>query len=286
MQDSIEGLLKSMSDNAMSPNTIRAYRADLTGFAEWNRSNLRIANLHNMPFLSMAALEKQAKNYLNYLRNNCWDQVAPRTLNRKASALRALGKHLGDPGFLSEYRCPKPAKAQPHPLPEGVNGVLEMLLAAPSDRHRALIALCGLSGLRVTEARLVTPSCINQPEMTISIFGKGSKYRTIPLGTTAWHFIKPAWVASVAADQTGDSPLIGRMSDSGARKFLTRVGVKCGFDKKLASHDLRATFATAAYAKTKDLRAVQELLGHASSQTTESYTGISMDAMRAAAGVV
>lgn len=274
---SIEGLLKSLSDNGMSPNTIRAYRSDLKAFLSWAGP---------MPTLKNA--EIVAKQYLNLLRGDGVYKVTPypaTTVRRKISALRAWGRFAGDPNFLSEYRGPKPNKAQPHPLPEGINGVLDMMHAAPTPRHRALVALCGLAGLRVSEARTVTPSAIDAAEMTIKVYGKGSKERVIPMGTTAWHFIEPAWIESVQEDQTGNSPIV-KLSDRGARKFLTKVGCDAGLARRVSSHDLRATFATAAYTKTKDLRAVQELLGHSSSQTTEVYTGINMEAMRAAASVI
>lgn len=162
--------------------------------------------------------------------------------------------------------------------------MLDMLVAAPSEEHKALIALCGLVGLRVSEARTLTPSCIEVDVMEVTVFGKGDKQRTIPLTKAAWHFIQPAWIQSVIRDETGDSPMI-RLSDRGARKFLKEMGFKAGLVREISSHDLRATFATAAYKRTKDIRAVQTLLGHANSSTTEVYTGVEMDAMRAASEI-
>lgn len=271
---SIDQFLKSLSENGLSQNTLRAYRADLTGFLEW-------LNRDHMTHRLIAPLEKEAKIYLNDIRPN----LSPRTVVRKVTALRTYGKFMGELNFLADYRGPKPPKAQPHPIDEGVNGVLDMLAESQSNQHRALLALCGLVGMRVSEARSVMPISIVPSEMEITFQGKGDKWRTIPISHTAWLFIKGAYTDSLVLDQTGMTPLI-KLSDSGARKFITSVAKRAELASPVSSHDLRATFATAAYAKTKDLRAVQELLGHACSSTTELYTGISMEAMRDATTII
>jgi site-specific recombinase XerD len=79
----------------------------------------------------------------------------------------------------------------------------------------------------------------------------------------------------------GDSPLVG-INERHARKVITSLGAKIGLERRISSHDLRATFATAVYDKTMDIRLVQELIGHATSAQTEVYIGVNLDKMREA----
>jgi len=217
-------------------------------------------------------MESLAKDWLQTHR----DTWTPRTMKRKASALRAWARFMGDPKFLAEYRLPKPPRPVPHPVAEGVDGVLDMIVESKTPHHRALIALCGLGGLRVHEALAMTRDDIDWNEGTMLVRGKGSKQRIVPMSPLLQSFIRPAAATP--------GPLVP-LSDRAARAFITRCARRAGMANPVASHDLRSTFLTAAYDKTKDLRAVQELAGHASSETTESYTRISMDAMRAAAAI-
>lgn len=269
--ESIEEFLTTLFANGNSDHTIRAYKADLTGFL-------------NSPLdLSLpvsASLDSRIKLYLT-TNQPTW---SPRTTKRKVSSFRAFGRHHGM-NLLVGYRTPKPPKPIPHPIPEGVDGVLDMLMATDSPEQRALVALCGLCGLRVTEARAITPASLDRHRGIIMVPGKGKKYRTVPLTDTAWAFIKPRIEVLMNYEHLlATTPLV-EYSDRGARLVLKNLAVKAGLSTDLASHDLRATFATAAYNKCKDLRVVQELLGHSSSDTTECYTGVKMDAMRSAAEV-
>lgn len=263
-----------MSENGFSPNTIRAYRSDIVGFLT---SVPGLGGTNTDGTGSLAVTEACAKNYLNINVDN-W---TPRTMKRKASALRAWGRFLGDPKFLSDYRLPKPARPVPHPVPEGVDGILDMIIETKGLHHRALIALCGLGGLRVGEALVVETTDIDWRNGTLLVKGKGNKQRIVPMAPLLQTFLKAAFAAAEAEGRTRLVPI----SDRGARAFITRAGRRASLSAPVSSHDLRSTFLTEAYRKTKDLRAVQELAGHASSETTEGYTGISMDAMRAAAAI-
>lgn len=153
-----------------------------------------------------------------------------------------------------------------------------MLELAKNNRQRALVALCGLAGLRVAEALSVTPMWFNTGDMTLTIRGKGDKTRVVPLSARAWQEIAPA---------VSDAILDGRVTvvdykDRFARTLIRNLGKRAGLRRPVASHDLRATFATAAYDRSLDLRAVQELLGHANSKQTEVYTEVPIHRMRGA----
>ena len=263
--DSIEGLLKSLSENGSSENTIRAYRGDLREFLTW------INRAPGPPAVDLADL---AKIYLTELR----EVKSAKTVKRKASAMNAWARHVGLLPLTKGYRFPTPARQRAHPIPEGVNGVLDMLAVCKNPKEQALVALTGLCGLRVGEAIKVMPQDILLPDKVLHVFGKGSKERDVPIGRVAWNWIEPAFVAAI-----GKSPgtLVG-MKDRAARYAFKRIGARAHLSRDVASHDGRMTFGTAVFDKTKDIRVTQELLGHASPETTMIYTGINEQKMREA----
>lgn len=187
---------------------------------------------------------------------------------------------MGWPGFLHDYMAPRPAKLQAHPLPGGVNDVMDLIDVAANPRKVALVALCGLAGLRVSEALSTDADDVDPDAMVLAVRGKGDAYRVVPISQRAWAFIMPAYTE--ASRSKGNRKLVN-YSDRYARKIITNLGATAILRRPIASHDLRMTFGTAAYNKSKDLRAVQELLGHANASTTEGYIGKSMDEMRDAA---
>lgn len=224
-------------------------------------------------------METSVKKYLTEIRPS----VAPSTLNRKLACYRKFGSYLGFPGFLHDYMAPRPAKLVPHPLPNLANDVMELLEIARTPRKVALIALCGLVGLRISEALSVDASNVDPREMIVTVRGKGDAYRVIPLSQRAWDCIAAAYYAAAASK--GNKRLVN-YSDRYARRLIKNMGAEAILAREIASHDLRMTFGTEAYNKSKDLRAVQELLGHANASTTEGYIGKSMDEMRAAANFI
>lgn len=229
------------------------------------------------PIIPLDDLEDIASSWLNSKRR----EVSPKTLGRRLTAVRALANAL-DMKILENYHAPTPAAPEPHPLPEGVEGVIQMIDACEKDEHRVLIALLGLVGTRLTEARETTPRHFDFRERKLRIYGKGSKERIVPIGDKAWEIILPIVVDAMTQPNL---PII-KMGDRSARDTVTRIGARAGLSRRVASHDLRATFATEAYAKTKNLRAVQMLLGHASSKQTEVYVAVADKSLREAANII
>lgn len=206
--------------------------------------------------------------------------VAPKTTGRRLTSLKSFAAWAGMPaGTFTDVKMPVPAKGAPHPLPEGVAGVRRLIASTGNERKKALIALCGLVGCRVAEALTVLPDhFILDAEPLLKVCGKGDKERIVPVSDEAWGTLcVPVTRAFVA----GGHPVVG-LKDRYARKTITDLGVRAGLARHISSHDLRATFATEVYNKTLDLRLVQELLGHASSQTTELYTAVALAKMREA----
>lgn len=180
--------------------------------------------------------------------------------------------------MFSEYSAPVPPKGDPHPLPEGIEGVRRLIGACRNDSQRALVALCGFVGCRIGEALGAEPSDFNLHNMTFLIHGKGDKDRVVPLSQEALDVILPALTRAFIG---GGVPVVG-FKDRYARRCITKLGLAAGLARHISSHDLRATFATEVYDRTLDIRLVQELLGHASSTTTEVYTAVGDSKMRKA----
>lgn len=254
---SIDNLRSSLSIQGASDETIRAYRSDLTLLLKWLEMN---------PSQELS-LEARVALYLTTHRK-IW---AARTTLRKLTAIRCWAKNEGAPEvFLKDFRTPTPNKQEPHPLPEGIDGVKRMLAVARTPDKRALVALCGLCGLRISEACAVMPEHIDVHKMEMKVVGKGQKTRYVPISASAWEWIRPAMLDAL---QEGTS--VVRVQQRSARASITSMARKAKLRRRVASHDLRATFATTVLDATKDLLAVQQLLGHADPNTTQIYTSVS-----------
>lgn len=264
----IQIFLDHLASNGSSNETLRAYRGDLQGFLDWaDATQLRVPIAWDMLAVSMA-------NYLTEHRA-LW---SARTVQRRLVAFRSWGAFAGAPrSFLGAYRAPVAERPQPHPIPEGVAGVLAMIRATDNPRHRALLALTGLMGLRVSEAVAVRPAHIDIVEMMLTVRGKGDKTRVIPISDSVWKHLKFADDIARARGTT----LVDR-TEAGARRAISRFGMKAGMSRHVKSHDMRATLATALFDKTHDIRLVQEVLGHANPNTTQVYVAVTVDNMRAA----
>lgn len=273
-QGSIALYLNTLTVRGRAENTIRATRGDLTGF------------LDEVGPHPVEEYDDRAAGYLTAHKRD----VAPKTTRRRMGTLRGFGRWLGVERPLSDYRAPTPARQLPHPLKEGVDGVLKMVrYCYDEEDKRTLVGLCGLLGLRVNEAVTVTVGDVNFYERTLTVRGKGDKTRVLPIPDRLFEVILPRIVEVGTTHEVEDQRNAVRLvplHERSARRFITSVAAEAQMSRPVSSHDLRATFATAAYNKCKDLRAVQELLGHSDSKTTEIYTGVTMDSMRNAGSIV
>lgn len=274
-QDSIDQFLSSITVNGGSPNTVKAYGSDLRGL---------LAVTGEMP---LGRLEEPAARWLTDNRST-W---SPKTTSRKATSIKAWARWAGKTDFLSKYRLPDAGRAEPHPIPEGMDGVDRLFEAcdvAPTNigrsissapQRRALVSLTCQIGLRVSEALSVTPASFDHIERTVTVRGKGDKRRVLPVPAVAWPNLVEAIAGAALVAPT--APLLP-WSDRQARRVFTELGAKAGLSRAISSHDGRATFGTHVYRMTNDLRVVQELMGHSSARTTEVYTEVNMNGMRKA----
>lgn len=262
-QETIEVFLDWLKTRGRSSNTVKAYGSDLRVF------------LTEAPeMLSLTTIEDEAMRWLNRHR----EALTPKTTGRRLTALRSFLRFLGIRDPLFEYIAPKPARPQAHPIPEGLDGVKKLLVQCRNDRQCALVALTGMLGLRISEAINVKYSDFNLDEMTLTIRGKGDRTRVIPVDNTTWRFLRDACLESFISNR----PTVVGFKDRFARQLIKNLGIKAQLSRDIASHDLRATFATDLNDRGVNIRLIQELLGHASVKDTQVYTNVTLDQMRQA----
>lgn len=273
--DSIDNFLNTLSGNAFATATVKAYQSDLKMFLQ-ERSLQKI---------SLESFPSQVQLWLNESRKT----LAARTVERRLTSMRAYWKWAtkGTSNLLPDYRLPTALIPEPHPLPNGLHDVYKLLREARTDDHKVLIGLCGLAGLRIAEALAVTSgdfdlTYVGVDKVNLRVRGKGDKMRLVPISPQLWNVLA---VPYLRACRHG-GPLAD-LSDRAARSMVTRLGKRLSLEREISSHDLRMTFGTAVYAKTKDIELVRELLGHADTKTTQRYIEVSMtERHRAVAGLV
>jgi integrase len=146
--------------------------------------------------------------------------------------------------------------------------VNKLILNCVTDEQRFLIACCALEGMRIGEALNITASDFDIADMRIRIYGKGAKVRYVPLSKRAEKHIIPHLV--IRQIEAPGEPMIS-YTDKSARYFITSLAKRAGIVRPISSHDLRATYATVAYAHSGDLATVQYLMGHSDPKTTMIY---------------
>ena len=168
---------------------------------------------------------------------------------------------------------PPQQTGRPHPLPDRANDLWALYREAEahSDNARILVTLCGFLGCRISEALTVTGADIDLEDKWVSVFGKGDKWRQVPLTDDLIDMLGPR------VHQEGR---LVTFSERHARRVITQLGEAAGIGRPISSHDLRHTAGSNWFAASRDIRVVQELLGHADVRTTQLYTGIKEDSLR------
>lgn len=254
-----------------SPHTIAAYRRDL---------QLLIDLADAVP---LAAVQpQQVRRFAMQLHGR---GLAPRSLARVLSAWRSYYRWLARRGRLARnpvegVRAPRAPRLLPKAL--SVDQV-QALLDAPADdllelRDRAMFELFYSSGLRLAElASLNVSPDLDLAEREVTVTGKRGKTRTVPLGQPAAEALA-AWLGQRAMLAASDEAALflgrrgGRLSAGQIERRLARWARQQGLGQHVHPHMLRHSFASHLLQSSGDLRAVQELLGHASIRTTQIYT--------------
>jgi integrase/recombinase XerC len=207
-----------------------------------------------------------------------------RTLARMLSAWRSFFNYLLREHRLKDNPClglrpPKAPKTLPQALsPDEAVKLVELPAHTPLDlRDKAMFELLYSSGLRLAELVNLDPQSVDFKDAAVTVTGKGSKTRIVPVGRHALDALK-AWLA--VRDQIAKPDEIAlfvgkqgkRISPRTVQLQLRQWGIKQGLNTSVHPHLLRHSFATHVLQSSGDLRAVQEMLGHASISTTQVYT--------------
>jgi integrase/recombinase XerC len=221
--------------------------------------------------------------------------LAPRTLATTLSAwktwFRVLARHdvRFRPDAFDAVRVPKPPKRLPSALTE--TEMTQLLTASPSGepvdepqwqaRDDAMFELLYGCGLRVSEMVGLNLESINLASKEIRVYGKGRKERVLPLGAKA-HDAVVAWLPVrrdhllQIAGEPHNALFIGtrgaRIAATSVRRSLSEAAINRGITSHVHPHRLRHSFASHVLQSSRDLRAVQELMGHASIASTQVYT--------------
>ena len=207
-----------------------------------------------------------------------------RSLARMLSAWRGFFKYLSrDHGFGQNpclgIRAPRAAKKLPHALsPDEAGRLMDIRGEGPlAVRDKAILELFYSSGLRLSELTGLKPMDINFGDATVRVTGKGSKTRIVPVGSHALTALQ-AWLAerSRIAGLQDDALFVSlngtRLGPRAVQLRLKQWAVKQGLGSRVHPHALRHSFASHVLQSSGDLRAVQDMLGHASISTTQVYT--------------
>jgi integrase/recombinase XerC len=264
-----------------SPHTLRAYGDDLDRFFDFLTEHLGgVPTERDLKSLTPADI----RAFITKRRN---EGLQARSVSRALAAVRSFFRFLAREGILENaaaraVRTPRIPRTLPRPLSEA-DAVRTLAEAGENDvewiaaRDVALLTLLYGAGLRISEGLGLKRGDVPLGD-AITVLGKGKKERTVPL-IPAVREAAAAYVAKLPFASGPQAPLFvsrtGKpMSPREAQALMQRLRSRLGLSERATPHALRHSFATHLLANGGELRAVQELLGHASLSTTQTYTEI------------
>ncbi|HUF64430.1 MAG TPA: site-specific tyrosine recombinase XerD [Gemmatimonadaceae bacterium] len=271
-------------ERGVSARTHDAYTRDISRAATFARARGASAP----PDLGARAL----RDYIYHLKDM---GLAPASIRRNVAALRSYFRFLVAEGHVvrdptERLETPKRWRTLPQVL---TVAEVERLLTTPSldeplaFRDRAMLELAYGAGLRVSEWIGIGVKDVLFEDQLVRVFGKGSKERLVPMGRKALAAIaiylrelRPKLEQGAGQGMLFLSSRGGPLSRMGAWKILRKYVEKAAIPKRVTPHTLRHSFATHLLEGGADLRAVQEMLGHADISTTQIYTHVDREYLR------
>lgn len=265
-----------------SENTITAYQGDVADF-------LAFMTLHKSAPQGLAALaEITITDMRSWMARTRGPNVGPRSMARKLSAVKAFYRWLAErEGFeatsVLSTRAPKFQKKLPRPLAVDAAKAMIDCVEIQSDRpwvsarDVAVLTLLWGCGLRISEA-LALKGRDAPLASSIRIFGKGGKERIVPVLAAAREAVE-TYLRFCPHPKEADGPLFrairgGPLNARAIAKVMADARMQLGLPATATPHAMRHSFATHLLDAGGDLRAIQELLGHASLSTTQAYTAV------------
>lgn len=287
MEKQVEAFLEALRNRAVSEHTLSSYHFDLKGFEAFLKDRK----------IEFEGIDQVViRDFLGYLYEQ---KLQKSSVARKLACLRTFFKFLVREGRVKKnpaelIASPRLPKKLPSYLPEDeVIAVVETPKGTSfkAVRDRAILELLYASGLRLRELVGLNDESLDMPQRLVRVMGKGKKQRIVPFGEPA-ALALAAYIASRDAsglsspEPDGRIPLFigmqGRRINPRVVRYVveaTRLNIPSG--RRLTTHTLRHTFATHLLERGADLRAIQELLGHSSLGTTQKYTHVSLEHLRA-----
>ena len=286
----VENWLRHLgAERRFSPKTVEAYQRDVEQFLAFLARHLGGA----VTLKSLAALTPA--DVRAFLAARRAGGIGSRSLMRSLAGVRGFARYLerngkGQVGALAAVRTPKIAKTLPRPLSAAAARRVADPGLMSGDGHEpwihardaAVLALLYGSGLRISEALGLTRDDFNSGAGdAVTVTGKGRKQRMVPVLPQVTKLVAD-YLALCPFERPGDGPLFvgakgGPLSARVVQLAMARVRGALGLPETATPHALRHSFATHLLARGGDLRAIQELLGHASLATTQIYTEVDAD---------
>jgi len=281
-----EFLTWMVAERGRSANTLAAYRRDLIAYCRWLDATGRTLDSVRSSVLDA---------YVGHLRQR---GLSPASVKRATVAVRSLHRFRADEGLAESdpsvgIETPRVPAGLPKALTE--EQVIALLDQVEGDapiarRDRAILEVLYGTGARISEVCSLDLGDVDLDAGLLRLFGKGSKERVVPLGRWA-RVALAAWIddggrPSLAPERFArrtDAEAVflnargGRLGRQGAWSVVRKYGDAAGLGDRLTPHVLRHSCATHMLDHGADIRAVQELLGHASITTTQVYTMVSND---------
>lgn len=278
MNELLESFIKHLSDERnYSEHTVKAYRGDLENFRDFLLKEEK-------------KIEDADVATINAYVSTLYGKNSPASVERKISAVRSFFSYLVRRDIVAQnsaklVRTPKKEKHLPVFL--SVDEVFNLVNVKDPEksplrvRDRAILELLYSSGLRVSELAGATLADLSMGEAIIRVRGKGNKERIVPVGSKALsalgEYLDIREKLKPASNRIFLNSRGGGITTRSLARIIKKYGLVSGISKNVSPHVLRHSFATHLLAGGADLRAIQEMLGHASLSTTQRYTHLSVE---------
>jgi integrase/recombinase XerC len=268
-----------ITEKMRSPETVRAYRADLRDFGVYLESSNAKEELANVECIDQFHVRGFLASRFN--------KISKVSVGRKLAAVRTFFRLLIREEIIptnpaGSIKAPK----RERPLPKALSvDEVDRFFSRNADRQKRDLAIFELlysSGLRIGELTSLNTQDLDLNNGWVRVIGKGNKERYVPVGSQAAAALKEYLPVRAMVDQKIESLNIspalflnsrgGRLSSRSIRRILKSFLSSSGVERDVSPHAFRHSFATHLLYGGADLRSIQELLGHASLSTTQRYT--------------